>query len=242
MPLFLSFIISEEDLYKNLLITYDNGIKPIHIEQYNNDNYIETEELSSVDKSKIKQWLHWKDLSCRYDTYLFLKLFLLNYVIHKYKLSFNINAKKLYDLVESIDNIPEVEYKKRFWSIVENYHLDNINALSSVNGYKDSFPIENIFRFLNENNNFCIKLKIKIICSICNKIQDYDIFNSALIPITKADFNFINIYQKIMSLKLTKFGSCDICMKNINNNNDNNQYASLLFNCKTKIVLNLDLP
>ena len=28
-------------------------------------------------------------------------------------------------------------------------------------------------------------------------------------------------------------------MKNTNNNNDNNQYASLLFNCKTIFVLNL---
>lgn len=153
-------------------------------------------------------------------------------MIHKYKLSLNINAKKLYDLVESIDNIPEVEYKKGFWSIVENYHLDNINALSSVNGCF----------FLNENINFFIKLKIKTICSICNKIQDYDIFNSALILITKSDFNFINIYKKIMSLKLTKFGSYDICIKNTNNNNDNNQYASLLFNCKTILVLNLNLP
>jgi len=50
-PLFLSFIISEEDLYKNVLITNDNDIKSIHIELYNNDNFIETEELFSVDKS-----------------------------------------------------------------------------------------------------------------------------------------------------------------------------------------------
>jgi len=90
--------------------------------------------------------------------------------------------------------------------------LNNIIALSSVNEYKDSFLIENIFRFLNANINFCIKLKIKTICSIYNKIQDYDLFNSALIPISKADFNFINIYQKISSLELTKFSSCDICV------------------------------
>ena len=67
--------------------------------------------------------------------------------------------------MESIDNIPEVEYKKGFWTILENYHLDNINALTSENGYKDFFPIEHIFRFLNENNAFCIKIKYKTICS-----------------------------------------------------------------------------
>jgi len=39
-------------------------------------------------------------------------------LIHKYNLFLNINAKKLYDLVESLDNIPEVKYKKGFWSIV----------------------------------------------------------------------------------------------------------------------------
>jgi len=67
-------------------------------------------------------------------------------------------------------------------------------------------------------------------------------FNSALILITKADFNFINIFEKLMSWKLTKFGSFDICMKNTNNNSDNNQYSSLLFNCKTILAINLDLP
>ena len=158
-PLYLSFIISEEDLYKNILIKNDNDIKKITIEANTDINLNENEDSLLIDKSKIKRWLYWKDLSCRYDTFLFLQLYLLNYLIHKYNLSININVKKLYDLVESIDNIPEVEYKKGFWTILENYLLDNINALTSENGYKDFFPIEHIFRFLNENNAFCIKIK-----------------------------------------------------------------------------------
>ena len=89
-------------IYIKYFNTNDNNIKQIPKEKYNNDNFIENEELSSVVNSRIKQWLHWKDLSSIY------------YLIHKYNLSLNINAKKLYVSVESKDNIPEIEYKKDY--------------------------------------------------------------------------------------------------------------------------------
>ena len=70
---------------------------------------------------------------------------------------------------------------------------------------------------LNENIDFCLKIKYKTIYWIPSKILEYDLFNSALIPFNKSHFIFTDIYEKLMNFKSTKFGSCDISMK-INNN------------------------
>ena len=82
-----------------------------------------------------------------------------------------------------------------------------------------------------------MELKKKTKCSLCNNIIEYDNFSYSLIPITKNDFLYNNINEKIISFKLTTFGSCEICM-----HKNQNIYTSFLNNCKTIFILDFKLP
>ena len=70
----------------------DNLIKVKNNESNNEDINMgnKKEEMNAslyegIFDNEIKNWLHYKNLKCLYDTYLFVKLYILNYLIKKYK-------------------------------------------------------------------------------------------------------------------------------------------------------------
>ena len=98
-----------------------------------------TNEISSnnIINRNCKLWLYYNKLSCRYETYLLIQLYIFNKIIDDLKYKCNSEANKLYVLADSIDNLPEEEYKKGFWELLKLYNLDTINALDTNNGFKE---------------------------------------------------------------------------------------------------------
>ena len=150
-------------MFKLLLNDSDNNIIRKENKIIHNLNDEDDNDNSNINNNnKIEFWLFWKDLSCRFYSFLFLQLYLINYTTDNNKLKLEGDIKKLYSLVYSIDNINEKVYKKGFWYIIEKYNLDAINALNSDNGYKENYPIEHLFRLLNNNHrDFCVQTNKK---------------------------------------------------------------------------------
>ena len=63
------------------------------------------------------------------------------------------------------------------------YLIDTIGIEDKNNGYKQEYQIENLFRFYNNDLNFCLKTKIKSICSLCNNNEEKENIHSCLISI-----------------------------------------------------------
>jgi len=64
-PLFLSFIIHEEDFYRNMLIKLDNQDLPKAHKEKNNGNY-------NININNSISWFKNTERSCRYDSFFFL--------------------------------------------------------------------------------------------------------------------------------------------------------------------------
>ena len=108
---------------------------------------------------------------------------------------------------------------KVFWEIIKEYKLDNINALSSENGYKEIPPIEELFTFINNEILFCFKIKEKLICSLCNIYEEKDLFHTVLISINNNDIYFNSLIDIFLNFKMTNFCIYENCIYDESKNN-----------------------
>ena len=162
MSLFLSFIINEEYYYKQFLINIDK--KPQL--KYN-------KHINLIDKNNIKlnndvYFLKYNLYSCRYDSYFLLQSFVFNPYIDKNDIKLNHeSSKSLKKVGDILLKLNKDELDDGFWEIMENYNLDSIGISSKENGYKNLFPISNIFNWIKNEDLFCIKYKENTICNSC---------------------------------------------------------------------------
>ena len=70
--------------------------------------------------------------------------------------------------------------------------MDNIGLLNDINNPKIFDSINSVYSFLNNNDDFCLKYKLKRMCDLCNfKLEKNEYFN-AYICFTKDDFKLYN--------------------------------------------------
>ena len=154
-----------------------------------------------------------------------------HYIINDY-------TQKLYDIAENINKLNENEYKKGFWEIINLYNLDTIGICNADNGYKTEYQIEQLFALLNGDNNFCIKIHKKLLCSLCNNIEEKDEVLPCLVNINKSDLNMKSISEKIISLKLTTSSACINCSYDNEGKIKNN---TIYEKCKTHLTTDIAL-
>ena len=197
-PLFLAFIINEENYFK---IKVNTKFSEEPKKEYKYD-FIPTEYVNITDtnNNKISHWLKWDNNSCRYDSFFFL--FFTN--IYKFftdtkVLNRNNNISDIIKLIELIKNSVKT-LNINIWEIAENNKNLSMDILNVKNGYKDPFHIHNVFNWFKGNDLFCITYNINKTFSICFKLENENKIDSPLISINKNDFisstNLMKYYIK----------------------------------------------
>ena len=92
----------------------------------------------------------------------------------------------------------KVNLDKGFWSIINDFNLDSIGRSDEKNGYKDSFPVSNIFSWYRNDENYCIKLKEDTTCLSCGFNNSEIIYLFPLIPITLKNMNFNTLTEILL--------------------------------------------
>lgn len=205
-PVFLSFIINEENYYKNILLNYDSTfkIKNININKIENANKNENKDspnkihlIDNCNNKKYyleKKFLKYDFYSCRYDSYFFLQAYAINNYINKHKINKTGNLKIFYNIGEFLLNLKNEELDIGFWEIINKYNLDKCGFLDKINGYKEMYPISDIFNFLKNEKLFSIKRKELVSCINCgtNVLTEDYIFPLISIYLEKLNKNSLN--------------------------------------------------
>ena len=239
-PIFLTFIINEENYYKNLLFETDSKFKKKDNIIYNkiisnNNNYIE----SNIINNENIIFLKYQNYSCRYDSFFLIQCYVINNYIKNKKIIVNDNLKLLYDIGEKIINLNHNELNLGFWEIINKYNLDTLGICDEKNGYKDLYPVSNIFNFLKNIALCCIKRKENIVCINCGTNTFENNVLNPLISINMEKLKMNNIIDVLNSLSEPFSSSCIICSFNPDESIKSNIYYQT---CKQTIVKELEIP
>ena len=71
--------------------------------------------------------------------------------------------------------------------------------------------IEHLFKLLNNESLFCLKIKEKNICMLCKETVEVEKFLSSLITINKTDIKYNSLNDLILNKKITTFSICENC-------------------------------
>ena len=81
--------------------------------------------------------------------FLFNVQYLINgFILAKYENLLNLIRDYFYNLNK--DNL-----NRDFWNVISSNNLDTLDILPSNKGYKQEFPISNIFQYFQKSNNIC---------------------------------------------------------------------------------------
>jgi len=172
---------------------------------------LESEEINDEPKNKNTTFLKYNELSCRYDSFMLLQIYLFNDYFIKLNINLNNNEKSLFDIGNYIYSLPDGELNKGFWTILSNSNLDKLNICSVANGFKDFYPISNIYDFLKNSDNFCINVNSHMHCQLCNYNYSKNFYYGPLISIYKNDIKMKSLKDIIFSKFNIFEGSCEVC-------------------------------
>ena len=233
-PLFLSFIINEEYNYTISLINDDKKPPKKVINNINKSNNI----IINNDVYFLKYNLY----SCRYDSFFLIQSFVINLYIDKNNIKLeNESSKTIKKIGDILFNLNKDNLDKGLWEIIDFYNLDNIGITSNTLGYKNLFPISNIFNWLKKENFFCIKYNEITICNNCGYNKNEIFYFTPLIPINLVHLNCKDLSEVIRLLFEPTSSSCEKCSFE--------NYAegilkknSFFMTCKQKIIKSYNLP
>lgn len=114
------------------------------------------------------------------------------------KINNNDNIKVFNNFAESLIMANEDILKKGFWEIITKNNLDNnkLKICEPENGFKQSFPINSLFGFLNNIEEFCVSYEIIKYCKLCKKIDNNIITIHTLIPVSLSEIIEMDIKTK----------------------------------------------
>ena len=239
-PLFLSFIIYEENFYRNKLVDLDSKDLPIEVYDINNDNHEE-----NINENKIF-WFNNINFSCRYDSFIFVFYFqICDYIKNNIpKNLWNNEINSIIELCSKIDFNNSDVFKKGFWNFCYNNFENSLNILDDNFGVRQLYHIQSIFTWFNNNPIFCFKYKEIEKCMLC-KINNIKIkFSNSYISI---DINEIN-YDKLEDIVYNKFNTnisaCENCsyVKNDYQKAIDIKAGQLYKTCFTKTMTDIELP
>ena len=137
-------------------------------------------------------------------------IYLFNDYFIKLNINLNNNEKYLFDIGNYIYSLPDDELNKGFWMILSNSNLDKLNICSIANGFKDFYPISNVYDFLYYSYNFCINVNSYILFQLCNYNYITNFYYCPLISIDKNDIKMNSLKDIIFSKFNIIEGSCEI--------------------------------
>ena len=149
------------------------------------------------------------------------------------------SSKYIKEIADCLFKLKDEELKKGFWEIINYYNLDYLGILSNTNGYKEKlFPVSNIFNWLVNEDFYCIKRKINVICNSCklNSIESHFIF--PLVSISIKDLHFKSLPELLYSYYEPSSSSCEFCSFV----NDKIKPNPFFWTCKNKFVIEINFP
>ena len=180
--------------------------------------------------------------SCRYDSYFLLQSFVFNVYINKFDIKLiNEESKTLKQIGELLLKLNKDELDKGFWEIIEYYNLDTIGITSNEFGYKNLFPVSNIFNWLKNEDLFCINYDETTICNSCGYNKNVNLHMNPLIPINLDHLKCGELSDIIRLLFEPNSSACEICSyENYDEGilKKNNFYLT----CKQKLIKSFSLP
>ena len=88
-----------------------------------------------------------------------------------------------------------------FWYLIDYFNLYKLGIYAPYNGFKEEFPVSNIFNWLKENNIFYIEMTKVISCQLCGYNNTNTIYLSPLISISKDHLIYKSLNDIILILK-----------------------------------------
>ena len=119
------------------------------------------------------------------------------YYIDKYKINKSDIINFWNHITEDILKMDNTQLESSIWPLIKKYDLISLN-FSNI-AFKNDYSINQIFDKFNNNNNFCIKLKVFQDVQICLQSTKEE-YISPLIMLALNDIKNYNIINKIKSL------------------------------------------
>lgn len=154
------------------------------------------------------KWFDYKEYSCRYDVFILLYKYLFYPFIEKS----NINNSNIHKIFKNYFIENNIDYISGVWNI-----LDNLTELEKAEftlnlGYKNIYPITQLFNLLNNNELFCLNYNKKVTCNLCGYYKEDNIFEKSILFYSNEEItNNVTLKQKLFNYTKLNNSTCPYC-------------------------------
>ena len=241
--------------HNNLFNQKNQNHNNINKGQYNrivkNDKYLSSNDINrggennnlSNSVKMDKFWIIYDKFSCRYDSFFFIYANIFYDTVKKYSEDFEIHNKLicLNKIAAKLLELNDFDRQKGFWNIIKIYNLDTIGILDKINKPFEFDSINSCYKFLVDNDIFCISYTLKRNCTFCDYNLEKNEFFCPYITMNEKDLNSnLSIEGRINNLLVIEDSSCPNCCSTYLKKS--NVIESKYLNCFKSITSNIDYP